>query len=63
MEYTELKRSKDILYDHIIGELNRISVSDDYGEKKDLYICLTENISAYYKICVKCTHEYLKIKE
>lgn len=63
MEYTELKRNKDNLYDYIIGELNRISVSDDFDEKKNLYICLTENISAYYRICVKFTHEYLKIKE
>ena len=54
-DYSELKHSKDFLYDMIIGELNRISVSDDYEEKASLLSCLKHNILSYYEKCVECT--------
>ena len=53
--FTALKKSKDFMYDTIIGELNRISVSDDYKEKKYLLSCLKHNIITYYDKCVECS--------
>lgn len=54
--YRELKRKKDNLYDMIIGELNRISVSDTIEEKDYLLRVLKENINNYYKLSCECTN-------
>lgn len=57
----ELKSSKDHIYDMIIGELNRISVSDDFEEKEYLLSCLKKQIIYYYDKCVeftKLSHNY-----
>ena len=53
--YTELKKSKFFMYDLIIGELNRISASDDYEKKEYLLSCLKHNIVTYYDKCVECS--------
>ena len=45
----------------IIGELNRISVSDDFEEKEYLLSCLKKQIIYYYDKCVeftKLSHNY-----
>lgn len=62
-DYTDLKHKKDSLYDYIIGELNRISVSDDFTEKEYLFNCLKKNIEYYYKYSVECTKIILSYKE
>lgn len=51
----ELKSKKDNLYDMVIGELNRISVSDDLEEKAYLLSCLKKQIIYYYDTCVEFT--------
>lgn len=59
-DYLSLKKSKDYLYDYIIGELNRISVSDDFEEKAYLLSALKHNIVSYYDKCLECTKLFLK---
>lgn len=61
-DYSNVKKSKDFIYDMIIGELNRISVSDDFEEKLYLLSCLKNQIEIYYDKSVECTkilHKYL----
>lgn len=60
--YKELKYKKDYLYDMIIGELNRISVTDDEQERNHLYGALVKNSMTYYATCIKCARLYNKIK-
>ncbi len=60
--YNELRSKKDYLYDMIIGELNRISVSDDEQERRFLYGALIKNSTIYYAVCIKCARLYNKIK-
>lgn len=62
-DYLSLKKSKDNLYDYIIGELNRISVSEDLEEKANLLSYLKHNIDIYYDKCVECTKILLKYSE
>ena len=59
-EYIRIKKFKDSLYDFIIGELNRISVSDDFEEKEYLLSCLKHNIVTYYDYSIECTKILLK---
>lgn len=59
LQYKELKHKKDHIYDMMIGELNRISVSDEIPEKAYLLSILKENIDRYYIVCVECT-EFLR---
>lgn len=61
--YSDLKKHKDFLYDMIIGELNRISVSDDFEEKEYLLSCLRKQIDKYYDVSVECTKVMLQFKE
>lgn len=61
--YKELRYKKDYLYNMIIGELNRISVTDDEHERRRLYGALIKNCATYYPICIKSAHLYNKIKE
>lgn len=60
--YNKLKGQKDVLYDMIIGELNRISVTDDEHERQRLYGVLVKNSMEYYAVCIKCARLYNKIK-
>lgn len=60
--YIKIKKEKDFLYDMIIGELNRISVSDDFNEKSELLTYLRKNIEKYYNKCVVCTDMIMKCK-
>lgn len=59
-DYLTLKKSRDNLYEFIIGELNRISVSEDFDEKSYLLSCLKHNIVTYYDKCVDVTKILLK---
>ena len=59
-QYIFTKKYKDNLYDLIIGELNRISVSDDFEEKAYLFSCLKHNIVTYYDKSIECTKILLK---
>lgn len=59
-EYINNKKLKDTYYHFIIGELNRISVSEDYEEKEYLLSCLKHSICTYYDYCVECTKIILK---
>ncbi|NLE04583.1 MAG: hypothetical protein GX638_07260 [Crenarchaeota archaeon] len=56
LKYKDLKHKKDSIYDMIIGELNRISVSDTIEEKESLFTFLKDNIDRYYNLCVDCTN-------
>lgn len=60
--YKELRNKKDYLYDMMIGELNRISVSDDEQERRRLYSALIQNAATYYIVCIKCACLYNKYK-
>lgn len=60
--YKELRNKKDYLYDMIIGELNRISVTDDEQERRRLYSALIRNAATYYGVCIKCANLYNKYK-
>lgn len=62
INYIELKKEKDFTYDMIIGELNRISVSDDFDEKDRLMLCLRKQIEKYYDLSVRCTRRLLDYK-
>ena len=60
--FKELEFKKDYLYDMIIGELNRISVTDNEQERNYLYGVLVKNSMTYYATCIKCARIYNKIK-
>lgn len=53
-KYNDINSKKTFIYDMIIGELNRISVSDELDEKQHLFLILKDNIEKYYKICIEC---------
>lgn len=61
--FKELRYKKDYLYDMIIGELNRISVSDDEQERRHLYSALIKNATTYYAVCIQYAQLYNKMKE
>lgn len=61
--FKELRYKKDYLYDMIIGELNRISVSDNENERRCLYGALIKNSTMYYAVCIQYAQLYNKIKE
>lgn len=60
---TEVKKHKQFIYDMIIGELNRISVSDDFEEKEKLFAALQHNILIYFNVCYEYTGILLKYDE
>lgn len=60
--FKELRYKKDYLYDMIIGELNRISVTDDEQERRRLYSTLIQNAATYYAVCIKYMLLYNKYK-
>lgn len=59
----DIAKHKQNIYDTIHGELNRISVSDDYEEKRTLFTALQQNIIHYYNACTAYTQILLKYDE
>lgn len=63
VRYKDLDKEKDFLYSLIIGELNRISVSESEEEKNKLYECLLTNSKKYYELCIECTELLREVSE